>query len=77
MMSKTKQALSSLDFAIQNCIVDAQKMPDEFTIAEYIVKSKSRRSTAQYKLELMVSNGLLIKRKIVIDGHLQNLYRKA
>ena len=77
MMTKTKQALSSLDFAIQSCIVDTQKMPDEFTIAEYVVKSKSKRSTAQYKLELMVSNGLLIKRKITIDGHLKNLYRKA
>lgn len=75
MMSKTKKALSSLDFAIEN-FVPNERIDDEFTLAEYVVKTKCQRSTAQRALDQLVRKGLLTKRKISIDGSLTNLYSK-
>jgi Fic family protein len=75
MKTKTQKALSSLEFAIsQN--VEHDRMDDEFTLAEYVVKTRINRSTAQQQLDRLVGQGLLTKRKIAIDSHLTNLYRK-
>lgn len=76
MKTKTQKALSSLEFAISQCITH-EKMDDEFTLAEYIVKTKLKRSTAEQNLNGLVKQGMLTKRKISIDGSLTNLYRKA
>jgi len=51
-------------------------MPDEFTLAEYVVKTRINRSTAQQQLDRLVGQGLLTKRKIAIESRLTNLYRK-
>jgi len=75
MMSKTKKALSSLDFAIEK-LIPSERLDDEFTIAEYVVIAKCKRGTAQRALDQLVRQGLLTKRKISIDGSLANLYRK-
>jgi predicted transcriptional regulator len=75
-MKSTEQALSSIDLAILEC-VKPEKMADEFTLAEYIVKSRMPRSTAQQNLDLLVKKGILTKRKISIAGSLTNLFRKA
>ena len=75
MKTTTKQALSGLDFAISQCIKQ-DRMADEFTLAEYIVKTRSKRSTAQQGLDRLIKQGLLTKRLISIDGSLTNLYRK-
>ena len=75
MKTTTKQALSGLDFAIAQCIKQ-DRMADEFTLAEYIVKTRSKRSTAQQGLDRLIKQGLLTKRLISIDGSLTNLYRK-
>jgi predicted transcriptional regulator len=76
MKNKTQKALSGLELAISQCITH-DRMDDEFTLAEYVVKTKSKRSTAQQGLDRLVKQGLLTKRKISIDGSLTNLYRKA
>jgi predicted transcriptional regulator len=76
MKHNTQKALSSLDFAIAEC-TRPLKMDDEFTLAEYIVKSKMPRSTAQQNLDNLVSSGVLSKRKISIDGSLRNLFKKT
>jgi len=76
MKHSTKKALSSLDFAIAEC-TRPSKMDDEFTLAEYIVKSKMPRSTAQEHLDNLVRSGVLSKRKISIDGSLRNLFKKT
>ena len=76
MKTKTQKALSSLEFAISQCITH-EKMDDEFTLAEYIVKTKLKRSTAEQNLNGLVKQGILTKRKISIGGSLTNLYRKA
>jgi predicted transcriptional regulator len=52
------------------------RMADEFTLAEYVVKTRINRSTAQQQLDRLIAQGLLTKRKIAIDSHLTNLYRK-
>ena len=70
------KALSGLDLALAR-ISQVDRMPDEFTAAEFMVKSKLKRSTASEKLDLMVAEGILTKRKYCIAGHLTNLYRKA
>jgi DNA-binding GntR family transcriptional regulator len=75
MKTTTKQALSGLDFAIAQCTT-RDRMPDEFTLAEYIVRTRINRHTAQQQLARLVAQGLLTKRKISIDGSLTNLYRK-
>jgi transposase len=76
MKTKTQKALSALEFAISQCITH-DRMDDEFTLAEYIVKTRINRHTAQQQLARLISQGLLTKRKISIDGNLTNLYRKA
>jgi predicted transcriptional regulator len=76
MKSETQKAVSSLDFAIAEC-TRPSKMDDEFTLAEYIVKSKIPRTTAQQNLDNLVRSGLLSKRKISIDGSLRNLFKKT
>jgi predicted transcriptional regulator len=75
MKTTTKQALSGLDFAIAQCMT-RDRMADEFTLAEYVVKTRINRSTAQQQLDRLIAQGLLTKRKIAIDSHLTNLYRK-
>jgi DNA-binding GntR family transcriptional regulator len=75
MKTTTKQALSGLDFAIAQCTT-RDRMPDEFTLAEYIVRTRINRHTAEQQLARLVAQGLLTKRKISIDGSLTNLYRK-
>lgn len=75
-MKSTEQALSSLDLAILEC-VKQEKMDDEFTLAEYLVKTRMPRSTAQQNLDILVKKGILTKRKISIAGSLTNLFRKA
>lgn len=75
MKTTTKQALSGLDFAIAQCMPH-DRMPDEFTLAEYVVKTRINRSTAQQQLDRLIAQGMLTKRKIAIDSHLTNLYRK-
>lgn len=75
MKTTTKQALSGLDFAIAQCTT-RDRMPDEFTLAEYIVRTKAKRSTAQVALDRLVKQGLLTKRLISIDGNITNLYRR-
>jgi len=75
MKTKTQKALSGLDFAISQCATH-ERMDDEFTLAEYVVKTRINRSTAQQQLDRLVGQGLLTKRKIAIDSHLTNLYRK-
>jgi predicted transcriptional regulator len=75
MKTKTQKALSSLEFAISQCITH-EKMDDEFTLSEYIVKTKLKRSTAEQNLVRLLNRGMLTKRKISIDGSLTNLYRK-
>jgi len=76
MKTKTQKALSSLEFAISQCITH-EKLDDEFTLAEYIVKTRLNRSTAHESLVRLINQGILTKRKISIDGSLTNLYRKA
>jgi hypothetical protein len=76
MKHNTQKALTSLDFAIAEC-TRPSKMDDEFTIDEYIVKSKMPRSTAQQNLDNLVRSGVLSKRKISIDGSLRNLFKKT
>jgi len=76
MKTKTQKALSSLEFAISQHI-SHDRMDDEFTLAEYIVKTRINRHTAQQQLARLVAQGMLTKRKISIDGSLANLYRKA
>jgi predicted transcriptional regulator len=75
MKTKTQKALSSLEFAISQCITH-EKLDDEFTLAEYIVTTKLKRSTAEQNLNVLIKQGMLTKRKISIDGSLTNLYRK-
>jgi Fic family protein len=75
MKTKTEKALSALEFAISQCATH-ERMDDEFTLAEYVVKTRINRSTAQQHLDRLVGEGLLTKRKIAIDSHLTNLYRK-
>lgn len=75
MMTKTKKALSSLDFAIDQCR-QTERHDDEFTIVEYMERVKATRCTAQRFLEELIKKGSLTKRKISIDGHIVNLYRK-
>ena len=67
MMSKTKKALSSLDFAIEK-FVPNERIGDEFTLAEYMVRAKCQRGIAQRLLDKLVKQGDLTKRKISIDG---------
>jgi predicted transcriptional regulator len=76
MKHNTQKALSSLDFAIAEC-TRPSKMDDEFTLAEYIVKSKMPQTTAQRNLDNLVRSGVLSKRKISIDGSLRNLFKKT
>jgi Fic family protein len=76
MKTKTQKALSALEFAISQCATH-ERMDDEFTLAEYVVKTRINRSTAQQQLDRLVKQGILTKRKISIDGSLTNLYRKA
>jgi predicted transcriptional regulator len=75
MITKTQKALSALEFAIAQCATH-ERMDDEFTLAEYVVKTRINRSTAQQQLDRLVGQGLLTKRKIAIDSRLTNLYRK-
>jgi len=77
MKNNLENALSSLDLAIS--LSASIKDPDEFTLNDYIHKTNRSRSRrmALADLENLVSNGLLVKRKIVIAGHQCNVYRKA
>lgn len=76
MKTKTQKALSALEFAISQCMTE-NRMDDEFTLAEYTVKTRINRHTAQQQLARLIAQGMLTKRKISIDGSLTNLYRKA
>jgi len=76
MKHNTQKALSSLDFAIAESTTPS-RIDDEFTLSEYIVKSKMPRSTAQQNLDNLVRSGVLSKRKISIDGSLCNLFKKT
>jgi DNA-binding IclR family transcriptional regulator len=76
MKHNTQKALSSLDFVIAESITPS-RIDDEFTLSEYIVKSKMPRSTAKEHLDNLVRSGVLSKRKISINGSLCNLFKKT
>lgn len=75
MKNNLENALSSLDLAIS--LSASIKDPDEFTLNDYIHKTNRSQRMALADLENLVSDGLLVKRKIVIAGHQCNVYRKA
>jgi hypothetical protein len=76
MKHNTQKALSSLDLAIAESTTPS-RIDDEFTIAEYMVKLKIPRTTAQHNLDNLVKRGILTKRKISIDGSICNLFKKT
>lgn len=73
MTKKTKQALSSLDWAIAQSI-EQPRQPDEFTTAEFAESSGMNSSTAEKRLRRMPG---ISRRKITINGNLVNLFRRA
>ncbi len=76
MKTNIQKALSGLELAI-SLVQKHEKSKDEFTVSEYIGKTKTNRKTALENLNRLASRGILVKRKILIDGCLSNAYKKA
>ena len=76
----TRNTLSALDLALQQDDTKP-KQDDEFTIAEYIAGMRAKGvnlalRTATGRLDNMVHNGLLKKRRMMIGSRFTNLYSK-
>lgn len=76
----TRNTLSALDWALQQDDTE-QRREDEFTIVEYIegIRAKGVNlalRTATGRLDNMVHNGLLKKRRMMIGSRFTNLYSK-
>jgi hypothetical protein len=76
MTSKTKKALTGLEWAIAQTVQEP-KQADEFTSEEFILASKLGSRQARSVLEGMFNRGELTKRKMVIAGRFVNLFKKA
>lgn len=77
----TRNTLSALDWALQQDDTE-QRRDDEFTIVEYIAGMRAKGvnlalRTATGRLDNMVHNGLLKKRRMMIGSRFTNLYSKA
>ncbi len=77
----TRDTLSSLEWALKQSF-DAPKSDDEFTVMEYCEMLQKtgiqiKRRQASTRLEEMVAENKLTKRKINIDGSQTNLFRKV
>lgn len=73
MTSKTKQAISSLDWAISQTI-DQPKTDDEFTLAEYSKATGATLASAKSKLSKTAG---ISSRLVTLNGTRTNLYRRA
>jgi len=73
MTKKTKQAISSLDWAIAQTVQEPRQ-PDEFTIAEYAEKAGIGTAQAGNRLKRLKG---LTSRVVTIKGNRVNLFRKA
>ena len=71
--AKTKQALSSLDWAIAQTIA-LPKQADEFTIAEFAQKAGISHPTAKYRLSICPG---LKPRRVCHGGSRVTLYKRA
>jgi len=71
--AKTKQALSSLDWAIAQTI-ELPQQPDEFTAYEFAEKAGVSLPTAKYRLKACPG---IQKRTATTGGSRINLYRRA
>lgn len=77
----TRNTLSALDWVLQQDDTE-QRREDEFTIVEYVDGMRAKGvnlalRTATGRLDNMVHNGLLKKRRMMIGSRFTNLYRKA
>lgn len=71
--AKTKQALSSLDWAIAQTI-ELPQQPDEFTAYEFAEKAGVSLPTAKYRLKACPG---IVSRLATTGGSRINLYRRA
>jgi predicted transcriptional regulator len=76
MTSKTKKALTGLEWAIAQT-VEPPKQPDEFTAEELAKASDGNLNAARSNLARMFEKGLVTKRSVRHAGKRTNLYRKA
>ena len=76
MQIETSKALSSLDFAIEN-LVSAGKEDDEFTVSEFSEKSGFKATASLNRLNSLVDLKFLKKRKILFDGRIVTVFKKA
>lgn len=73
MTSKTKKAISSLDWAISQTI-DHPQTDDEFTLAEYCKATGTTLAAAKSKLSKTAG---ISYRLVTLNGTRTNLYRRA
>jgi len=76
MKTDIKKTLSSLDLAI-SLLTPIPKTDDEFTLVEYMQKTKVGERNALRQLNCLLADGSFVKRKALIGGCFYNLYRKA
>jgi len=70
-----KKTLTDLDFALSQA--PELKKPNEFTIADFMVKMGVTESVSRRLLDEMVKAGKLVRRKALHDGRYARLYSKA
>lgn len=80
-IGKRESVMSALDWALQQDDTE-QRREDEFTIVEYVDGMRAKGvnlalRTATGRLDNMVHNGLLKKRRMMIGSRFTNLYSKA
>jgi hypothetical protein len=76
MTSKTKKALTGLEWAIAQTIQEP-KQADEFTAQDFALASKLPASRVKHLLPSMVNRGELTKRKMLVAGKVVNVFKKA
>jgi hypothetical protein len=76
MTSKTKKALTGLEWAIAQTVQEP-KQADEFTAEEFALASNLEIGQARNRLDRMTDRGELSKRKILLNGKHKNLFKKA
>ena len=69
------KTLTDLDFALSQA--PKLRKPNEFTIADFMVKMGVTESVSRRLLEEMVKAGKLVRRKALHDGRHARLYSKA
>ena len=76
MTSKTKKALTGLEWAIAQTVQEP-KQADEFTAQDFALASKLIGRQARSLLDGMFNRGELTKRKMIIAGKVVNVFKKA